>query len=195
MRRSQTEAAATRGLLLAHARRQFARIGYAATSLDRICSSAGVTKGAIFHHFSGKQVIFRAIVEELESELTEEATAAAKGCQDPLNAFVAAARVALTRATSAEYQRIVIIDGPSVLGFREWHAIDARFGLPQIQRALVALAPGSDDRYRKLEATMLLGFLNQATVELGSDEPGFTIDDCTDLLRAMLTDLAGRQRR
>lgn len=133
---------ATRGRLLAAAWRLFGARGYAATSIDDIARRAGVTKGAFYHHFDDKQAIFRAVFEEAEQKLMETATAAARG-PDAWHRFRAGCRAFLEASMDPGVQRIVLRDGPAVLGWETWRAIEARYSLGLIDAGLQeAMAEG-----------------------------------------------------
>src|SRR4051812_37194868 len=83
---------ATRGRLLAAARSLFAERGYAHVGTEEIVRSAGVTRGALYHQFADKRDLFRAVFEELETELIMEAAQGMAGQDDPLEAMKAACR-------------------------------------------------------------------------------------------------------
>lgn len=115
MLRSQ-HAEATRRAVLAAARSLFGRKGYAQTSLDEIAAAARVTKGAVYHHFAGKEALFRAVLAEVEADV--EARAAEAGALEgpPIDQIVARVNAYLDAALDEEIRRIVLIEGPAVLG-------------------------------------------------------------------------------
>jgi AcrR family transcriptional regulator len=126
------QAEATRTGLLAAARELFAERGYAAVGTEEIVQSARVTRGALYHHFKGKDDLFRAVVEIVEAELTQriavQAAEAASG-GDPLEALRAGANAFLDASLEPEVQRIIMLDAPAVLGWEAWHEIAERYGL------------------------------------------------------------------
>jgi AcrR family transcriptional regulator len=126
------QAEATRAALLAAARELFAERGYAAVGTEEIVRSARVTRGALYHHFKGKDDLFRAVVEVVEAELTQriavQAAEAASG-GDPLEALRAGANAFLDASLEPEVQRIIMLDAPAVLGWEAWHEIGERYGL------------------------------------------------------------------
>jgi AcrR family transcriptional regulator len=112
----------TRQALVDAAEDLFAEHGYAATSLDAIVAAARVTKGALYHHYSGKQALFEAVFDKVESAGAESIQASLQGHEDPWQQALCGLRAFLEVVRQAPYSRIVIQDGPSVLGhdrFRE----------------------------------------------------------------------------
>ncbi|MCY7403003.1 MAG: TetR/AcrR family transcriptional regulator, partial [Nocardioides sp.] len=114
--------ASTKRALIDVAEVQFTEHGYAGTSLDAIVAGADVTKGALYHHFSGKQAVFEAVFERVEAQASEAIARAAAEHQDPWHRAQAGLRAFLEAVQQPGYRRVVIVDGPSVLGherFRE----------------------------------------------------------------------------
>ena len=114
--------ASTKRALVDVAEQLFTENGYTATSLDAIVAGADVTKGALYHHFSGKQAVFEAAFERVESRATAGIARASDGHQDPWEQARAGLRAFLGAVQEPAYRQIVISDGPSVLGherFRE----------------------------------------------------------------------------
>jgi AcrR family transcriptional regulator len=122
MNRRQRYSESTKRALVDVAERLFTENGYSSTSLDAIVAGADVTKGALYHHFSGKQAIFEAAFERVESRATAGIAEAAEGHRDPWEKAQAGLRAFLAAVQEPGYRQIVISDGPSVLGherFRE----------------------------------------------------------------------------
>ncbi|MDO7868977.1 TetR/AcrR family transcriptional regulator [Nocardioides jiangxiensis] len=114
--RRQQYSAATRRALLRAAEQLFAVRGYAATSLDAIVSEAKVTKGALYHHFSGKQGIFEAVLSDLEDQAARSITRAMKGAKDPWDQARAGLTAFLEVLREPAYSRLVVHEAPTVLG-------------------------------------------------------------------------------
>ena len=117
-RRSQAErSAATRGALVRAARELFAQDGYTATGREAIVERAGVTRGALYHHFADKEALFRAVFEEIEAEVMARAAEAAMTIapDDPLGQLRAGSLAYLDVALDPAVQRICLLDAPSVL--------------------------------------------------------------------------------
>ena len=117
---------ATKRALVDVAERLFTAHGYTATSLDAIVAGAEVTKGALYHHFSGKQAIFEAAFERVESRATAGIAAATEGHDDPWEKAQAGLRAFLDAVQEPAYRQIVISDGPSVLGHERYREQEER---------------------------------------------------------------------
>ena len=102
--------------MLAAARASFGTKGYAQTSVDQIAAAARVTKGAVYHHFAGKEALFRAVFAEVEAEARARAVGAGDPNSPPIEQIVAQLNAYLDVALDPEVKRITLIDGPAVLG-------------------------------------------------------------------------------
>ncbi|HEX6357591.1 helix-turn-helix domain-containing protein [Actinophytocola sp.] len=130
MRRTQQDrSSSTREALVTAARELFAARGYQAVPADEIVRSAGVTRGAMYHHYADKQALFRAVVEELEKEITAEVADAFRRAPDVLTGMTAALEVFLDACLRDDVRRISLTDAPAVLGWTTWRAIEAEYGL------------------------------------------------------------------
>ncbi|MCX6395423.1 MAG: TetR/AcrR family transcriptional regulator [Propionibacteriales bacterium] len=131
-RRAQYSAS-TKRALVDEATKLFTSQGYAATSLDAIVTSARVTKGALYHHFSGKQAIFEAVFEKIETDAVTRVRKALKGSRDPWDKALVGLRAFMDIVQDAGYQRVVIQEGPAVLGYERFREQEERssFGLVQ----------------------------------------------------------------
>ncbi|GGO93434.1 TetR family transcriptional regulator [Nocardioides phosphati] len=116
--RRQQYSAATRKALIKAAGQLFAVRGYAATSLDAIVTEAKVTKGALYHHFSGKQGIFEAVLVDLEDQAARQIGKAMKGVKDPWDQARAGLMAFLEVLREPAYSRLVVHEAPTVLGPR-----------------------------------------------------------------------------
>jgi AcrR family transcriptional regulator len=123
MLRSQ-HAEATRQAVLAAARSLFGKNGYAQTSVEEIADAARVTKGAVYHHFAGKEALFRAVYAEVEAEAQARAVAAGDPQEPPVDQLVAKVNAYLDAALDEEVRRITLIDGPALLGLEPDEATD-----------------------------------------------------------------------
>ncbi|MGH8882443.1 MAG: TetR/AcrR family transcriptional regulator [Stackebrandtia sp.] len=149
-RRSQEDRSrSTRASLEAAGRELFAERGYAAVSAEEIVAAAGVTRGALHHHYGDKRGLFIAVLEQLETDNTAEvrsAIAALPDPSDPTAAMAIGLHTFLTISRRPETVRIAMSDGPAVLGWPQWRDMESRYGLglitDQLERAVEAgLAP------------------------------------------------------
>ncbi|HEX4434509.1 MAG TPA: helix-turn-helix domain-containing protein [Acidimicrobiales bacterium] len=155
--------ARTRGALLRAARELFATKGFAATGRDEIAERAGVTRGALYHHFASKTDVAAAVVEQLEGELVQRVVAAAlegTGVRDQLHRGCRAYMDACADPTMAR----ILADAPAVLGMEACRALDAVSCAPLLAEVFARAAeehvavPGDPE----VAAALLLGFLNEA---------------------------------
>jgi AcrR family transcriptional regulator len=125
-RRRQRYSEATKRALVEVAEQLFTEHGYAATSLDAIAAGADVTKGALYHHFSGKQAIFEAAFERVESGAASGIAQATEGHRDPWDKARAGLRAFLAAVQEPGYRQVVVSDGPSVLGHERYREQEER---------------------------------------------------------------------
>ena len=109
------QAEATRSLLIDVARRMFTEQGYAATSIDDIIQQAGVARGALYHHFPGKEALFQAVYEAVEGEVVGAVVEAAAAQSSPWDAVRAGLSTFLDACLEPSFRRIVVLDSVSVL--------------------------------------------------------------------------------
>jgi len=138
--KQEQRSAATREKLLAAARELFAARGYAAVGTEEIVRAAGVTRGALYHQFHGKEQLFEAVFEALEAETTQRIAegAFAAGSADPRETLRAGARQFLAVCAEPEVERIALLDAPAVLGWERWREIGMRYGLGIVVAVLQA---------------------------------------------------------
>lgn len=105
----------TRAKLVAAAREAFGRQGYAQASMDELTASAGLTRGALYHHFGGKQGLLAAVVAQMDAEMDARLAQELAAHADPWEGFLAYCRAYLAMAQEAEIRRIVLQDARAVL--------------------------------------------------------------------------------
>jgi AcrR family transcriptional regulator len=115
---------ATRGQLIEVATGLFADHGYEGTSIEAVLTAAGVSRGALYHHFAGKEALFTAVLEALSERITAQLTEITSGCTDPVDAVRTSALAWIDLAGDPVIQRIMLVDAPSVLGWEQWRAMD-----------------------------------------------------------------------
>ncbi|HUR74142.1 MAG TPA: helix-turn-helix domain-containing protein [Sporichthya sp.] len=121
-------------MLLATARELFTDPGYDAVSQERLVNAAGLTRGALYHHFRDKQDVFRAVLEELETELTLELEEILGGGPDFLMATIAGLKAFLDAAGRPAQMQILVRDGPRVLGWEEWRKFEQEYSVALLER-------------------------------------------------------------
>jgi AcrR family transcriptional regulator len=196
-RRTQSERSeSTRGALIEAARSLFAARGYADVGTEEVVRAAGVTRGALYHHFAGKRGLFEAVYEQIEAELTERIAAGAltAAADSPLEAMRAGAEMFLRACTEPEAQRIALLDGPAVLGWDRWREIGAEHGLGLIEATLQAAVDAGAIAAQPVKplAHVLLGALDEAALLVSrADDPermraevGHTLDSLLSALSA-----------
>jgi len=164
--RRQEHALDTRESLVAAARALFAERGYGATPIEEIARSARVTKGALYHHFADKRELFKAACRSVQLDWVERIRAAVAHEPDAGRRLQLGLDAFLESCLDPETQRIVMLDGPAVLGPDELHAVDERHGLTMIEETLAdAMESGDLDR-APIEplSHILLGALNAASI-------------------------------
>jgi AcrR family transcriptional regulator len=163
----------TTARLVAEARRAFAQHGYADVSAADLCSAAGFTRGALYHHFGGKEGLLEAVLAQIEHDVAARLDAAAQAHADPWEAFCACCLSYLDLALEPEIQRIVLRDAPAVLGQR-FREIDAASTLRPMTDSIRALMVGGYIRSGDIE--VLARLVNGAVLEAAlwvaaGDEP------------------------
>jgi AcrR family transcriptional regulator len=196
-RRTQAERAAdTRETLIAAARSLFANPGFADVALETIVRDAGVTRGALYHHFADKTELFAAVFEQVEAEMAAgmaEAVAAARET-DPVEVMRLGTRFWLDACADPEVQRIVLMDAPAVLGWARWTEIGQRYNIGVVTSLLADAIEAGRIPPQPVEATALtmLGAVREATLYVARaknqrearKDAGAVMDRLIDSLRA-----------
>jgi AcrR family transcriptional regulator len=174
-RRTQAErSATTRAALLQAARELFAERGFAATGREQIAERAGVTRGALYHHFGSKEQLFRSVVELLEAEIGGHVMQAAMAGRDPADNLRLGCMAFLDACLDPAVRRVVLIEAPVVLGWDQWREIDAQYGLALVTHALQEVIDSGQMPAVDVEplAHLLLGALNEAAMLVANaDDP------------------------
>ncbi len=163
IRRSRADMIAqTTGALLAAARRAFAEQGYADTSMDALCAEAGLTRGALYHHFGGKEGLLEAVARQIDAEMNVRLEAVYDAVPDPWIAFRDCCKAYLSMALEPEIQRILLRDAPAVLGQR-FREIDEETALGALIEALEDLM--DQGRLRRADPEALARLINGALID------------------------------
>ena len=172
VRRTRVEMEETRALLLATARQVFSERGYADTSMDDLTAQAGLTRGALYHHFGDKKGLLLAVVEQLDAEMDGRLQAISDSAEDLWAGFRSRCRAYLEMALEPEIQRIVLRDARAVLGGAspesQRHCLESMQGLIQqlIQQGIVA------DACPRALASLIYGSLAEAAFWIADGDDG-----------------------
>ena len=174
-RRTQAERAAeTREALIAAARPLFAAQGFADVALETIVRGAGVTRGALYHHFADKTELFAAVFEKVEAEVATQMGEAIAASQqtDPVEVMRLGADFWLDACSDPEVQRIVLVEAPSVLGWTRWTEIGDRYNTGMVRALLTNAVETGRIPPQPIEATVLtiLGAMREATLYVARAE-------------------------
>jgi AcrR family transcriptional regulator len=194
--RPRTKAAqreATVAALVKAARELFAERGYAGVGTEEIVQRAGVTRGALYHHFrAGKEELFKAVLVQVSADVVQRVAAAAAATDDPWEELVLGSEAFLDACATPEVQRIVLLDAPAVLDWDVRRAIDADYGLRLLEGALQnamdagRVVPGS----ALAMAQVLAGALDEAAMVVAqADDPTAARAEMSHTVRRLLEGL------
>ncbi|BCB76152.1 TetR/AcrR family transcriptional regulator [Phytohabitans flavus] len=181
----------TRQALVRESRRLFATVGYGAVGLSQIVAAAGVTKGALYHHFDSKAAVFRAVLEQVQQEVAEQVVAAAEAQSGSWARLTAGCRAFLTASTAPEVQRIMLVDGPAVLGWAEWRALDEAASAHHLAEALADLVADGTIATQPVAplAHLLSGAMNEAALWLATTTSPYALEQTWAALARLLDGL------
>jgi AcrR family transcriptional regulator len=156
----------TRARLLEAATELFAESGYEATSIEAVLAATGTSRGALYHHFAGKEALFEAVLERLHMRTAREVADAARAAPDPVAALRAGCFKWLELARDPVIQQIVLVDAPAVVGWERRRELDERysFGMLKASLATITADRGADDDLIDVLAHMLLAALSEAAL-------------------------------
>ena len=188
---------ATRGQLVAIATRMFAERGYEDTSIEAVLREAGVSRGSLYHHFASKEALFEAVAEEVETSVGAQTVAAASGSAGPVEALRAGFLAWIRLAGDPVVRRILLIDGPSVLGWERWRAMEEHHALGLIRAVLQLIADEGKLRPESVAtlANILLASVNEVALLVArSDDQEAAMQAGADAIDELLQRLFTRPR-
>lgn len=193
MVKQEDRKATTRGAIIAAAFATFGSKGYTAVSVDQIAARAGVAKGAVYHYFTSKDVLFEAVLESVSSAILTEVLTAISAGQDFWQELALGNRAFFVACSDPDRSRILLHDGPAVLGWKRWRQIDQRHfgGLLRM-----ALSRAMDDKIlaRKnveVVSRALLGAVTEAAISCAeSDDFMACAEGYLDILGLLVGGLA-----
>ncbi|MET1071155.1 MAG: TetR/AcrR family transcriptional regulator [Umezawaea sp.] len=163
----------TRQALVDNAVELFTKRGYAGTSLDEVTKRARVTKGALYHHFSGKQALFEAAFDAVETKFMSRLSEIVSAPGDPWETAVEGLRAYVRVCLEPSYQRIVIHEAPVVMGWERWREAEEHFSYGLLRTAIELLVESGEIEDMPVEITsrLLFGALSAgaSTIAAASD--------------------------
>ena len=185
--RDRTEA--TRADLIAAARKLFTEKSYAETGTPEIVAAAGVTRGALYHHFADKQALFAAVVEQEAAAVAQEIERASPPSLFPRDALIAGSDAYLAAMRTFGRTRLLLLDGPAVLGRAAMDAIDNRHGSRSLREGLVAAMRAQAMTRLPAEAltALLAAAFDRAALAI---ETGASAEDYRAVLMALIDGLS-----
>jgi AcrR family transcriptional regulator len=180
--------------LLEAAQELFAERGFAETTVDDVVARAGLAKGALYHHFRSKEEVFAAVVDAMQRSLATSVVAASLKGEGAIDRLKLGCRAFLRACLADPFRRVVIVDGPAVMGWEAWRELDQRYFGALLTGALAAAMDEGAIARQPVEplAALLTGAITEAAMVCArSAEPkrelrrlGAAFDDLVDRLRA-----------
>jgi AcrR family transcriptional regulator len=183
----------TKAKLLAGARELFARHGHGRVTLQELCDRAEVTRGALYHHFPGKDGVFRAVCEEMAAEVAQRLVARAAGEPTAWARLRTGCEAFLDECTRPEVRQILLTDAPAVLGWEAFRELDGRHGLGMLKVGLQAAIEEGAVPPVPVEtvAHLLVGALNEAGMVVArADDTQTARQDAVLSIRRLLAGIA-----
>lgn len=180
--------------LIAAARKAFAERGYSAASMDDLTAAVGLTRGALYHNFGDKRGLLAAVVNQIDSEMAMRAKAVGAGAQDDWQGLLAEGTAYIEMALDPEVQRIVLLDGPAVLGDpARWpsqsNCLQATQATVERLIAQRILKPVDAEAAARLLSSAAL---NAALWIAASDHPQDVLPKAVEAFQALVTGLLAR---
>ncbi len=200
VKRTAEDAALTRGRLVAAGRRLFATVGFTAVPVEAIVSEAGVTRGALYHHFRDKSDLFEAVYQEVNEALDAQVSAAgwraAEETGELWPAFWAGTDTYLDLCVDPMVGRIALLEAPIALGWNRWAELDAQYGPAQFRGFMELLIAAGEVEEQPLDP--LTHVLNGAYNEAGrrivnAQDPAAAQDVYAMSLRHLVTGIIAKR--
>lgn len=185
----------TRQALVDSALELFTKRGYAATSLDTIVKRARVTKGALYHHFSGKQALFEAVFAAVESSAIARLADVVVGDGAPWERAIEGIQAYVRVCLEPSYQRIVIHEAPVVMGWERWREAEEHFSFGLVKASVESLMDAGEIEPLPVEVTarILFGALCAGAEAIaGSPDPKKTAAEVAETITVVM---AGMRRQ
>ena len=192
MRRSKAETTETIRKLIEIARIHFTEHGYANAALESIVHEANLTRGAVYHHFRSKKELFRAVLEDVQGEVAERVEGDASTSEDSWQQLYLGCRAFIMAAVEESNRRILLIDGPAILGWETWREMDKNHSMRLLRAQLDTMQQQGSFRTLPLDALthFVSGGLNETALWLANEsaQPK-ALDETMEVLTVFLEGL------
>ena len=185
---------ATRAALISVATELFAAHGYEATAIPAVLQAAGVSRGALYHHFESKEALFEAVLESVEAGVMARVTRSAAAARNPLDGLRRGCDAYLALCREPKVRQISLVDAPVVVGWQRWREIDEQHAFGLVKGAIAAIA--ADGRLKPELVDVVAHIVLASLVEVAllvarADESRLSIrrgqEAIDELLTALLT--------
>ncbi|WP_432492029.1 TetR/AcrR family transcriptional regulator [Kineococcus auxinigenes] len=190
MRTTKAQSEATAAAVLDAAQRLYGERGYADVALEEIARTAGVTRGALYHHFGSREGLFTAVVERVQQQVAERVQQAAQAAgEDAWEQLVAGCRAFLLASTAQQVRRVLLVEAPAVLGWARWRELDARHSRRLLHEGVQELQNAG--RLHDAQAGAVTAVLSGAMDEAASwaangPDPAAAVDQAWQALQVVL---------
>jgi len=183
---------ATIAKLISIARDVFTRDGYANASTEEIVHQAGVTRGALYHHFGSKEGLFQAVLASVQADVGARVEAHSNQTSDIWGQLIGGCIAFLEASLDPQVHRIMLIDAPAVLGWSLWRELDAQHSMASLREVLLELM--DEGRIVKLPLTalthLLSGAMNEGALWIAqSDNPQQALQEACEALVYLIQSL------
>jgi len=195
MRTKSKQRAETMHRLITVAREQFAEHGYAQASTEAIVQMAGVTRGALYHHFQSKEGLFKAVVAEVQGEVGRRVAEASQAQPDPWDQLMIGCQAFLRACLEPDVLRILLIDGPAVIGWEAWREMDAKNAMRLLEEGIREMAEHGIIKVASVTAAthLISGAMNEAVLWIAqTSHPQQALDETIEMLEQILVGLKKR---
>jgi AcrR family transcriptional regulator len=189
MRKTKEETILTINLLINTAKHHFTEKGYADVSLEDIVQEAKLTRGAVYHHFKNKNGLFLAVFEEIQKEIGEEVEREAMKSEDLWEQLLNGCRAFLNTASRPDHKRILLIDGPAVLGWDTFRLMDQKYSMNSLRELLTGMQDQQLIHVNSIDALThtLSGAMNEAVLWIAeNNDREESIDEVMTVLMALM---------
>ncbi|MEF2245305.1 TetR/AcrR family transcriptional regulator [Paenibacillus sp. IITD108] len=171
MRRSKAETTETIRKLIEIARMHFTEYGYANAALESIVHEAKLTRGAVYHHFRSKKELFRVVLEDVQREVAGRVESEAATSEDSWQQLYLGCRAFIMAAVEENNRRIMLIDGPAILGWETWREMDKNHSMRLLREQLDIMQRQGDLQMVPLDVLtyFISGGLNEMALWLANE--------------------------